>query len=699
MGRLSSWRSFPALVEEPYHSLPMGFGMGLRELQLQVEYRSDESNLVKEFYEPCLSQCSHYWRAVGFFTSRGLALAGRGLATFIRKGGTMRLVASPRLTDEDYDAIARGYEARADVVQRALLREMEWDTVPLSGRDKTRLEGLAWLIADGRLDIRIAFPRSAKQRGIYHEKVGLFLDETGEIVAFSGSANETAGGLVDNFETVDVFWSWNDPQQRVARKLADFSRLWEDRTEGLEVLPFPRAAADRFREFKPLAPPSVEAGPEPVPVRLRDYQTKAIDAWFAAGCRGILAMATGSGKTITALAAMSRLRARTGRMFAVIACPFQHLVDQWDAECRKFGLRPLLAYQSRTLWERDLHSQALEFALGARDLVAIVATHASLAHPAFTSLIGGIGQDAVLIADEVHHLGTEAHVAALPQPFEARLGLSATPDRWMDEEGSARIRNYFGETVFEYPLDDAIRDGHLTPYRYFVHLVELSDAEMGDYRALTAQIAKAYAKREADDGHRARFEALLRKRALLLNRAENKLERLRLLLQNEEDVRYALFYCAQGQIDEVVRLLGRELNLLVHTFTAREDASTRVALLESFAVGKLQALAAMRCLDEGVDVPATRVAYILASSGNPREFIQRRGRILRRSPGKDSAVIHDLLTVPPPGELDSDNFRIERGIVRRELQRFKEFTSSALNRHQAEDAVFGLARRYHLLDY
>jgi superfamily II DNA or RNA helicase len=303
----------------------------------------------------------------------------------------------------------------------------------------------------------------------------------------------------------------------------------------------------------------------------------------------------------------------------------------------------------------------------------------------------------LLIADEAHHLGAERSRQNYPQHIPYRLALSATPDRWFDDEGTAALRAYFGETVFSFTLEEAIGVS-LTPYYYYPHLVSLSDEEMVEYEALSLKIARLI--NQEDSEKQAALKMLLIKRANLLNTAVNKLEELSRLLDNERYIEHTLFYCAPGQIDEVIQLVGWEKGILINQFTAEEDPQERQALLTSFAAGDLQALAAMKCLDEGVDVPSTRTAYFLASSSNPREFIQRRGRILRKSAGKEHSIIHDLIAVPPTTfNKESPAFHAERSIVRRELQRFKEFASPALNKHQALDVIWELAGFYGLLDF
>ncbi len=464
--------------------------------------------------------------------------------------------------------------------------------------------------------------------------------------------------------------------------------------------PYPEPPWIGLRRLREIAPNYAPPRPAiPGHIELRDYQREAIDAWFAHDCHGILEMATGTGKTITALAASSRLYERERRLAVVVAVPYQHLVDQWHEEAKAFGYRPVLAYQSKSRWLDTLRQQITEYIAGYRRFVSVITTHTTFISTEFQNSLAQLTSPSLLIADEVHHLGAERSRQSYPQHVPFRLALSATPDRWFDEVGTAALREYFGETVFAFPLEDAIGVS-LTPYYYYPHLVPLTDEELERYEELSAKIARLV-NRDDEDGQQA-LKMLLIRRADLLNKAENKLDVLSELVDRQDQVKHTLFYCAPGQIDDVLHLLGWEKGLLVHRFTAEEDTRERQRLLADFASGVLQALVAMKCLDEGVDVPSTRTAFILASSSNPREFIQRRGRILRKSPGKEFSVIHDLIAVPPTawyGAPDSSTFDAERSIVRRELKRFKEFANPARNKHEALDVIWGIANRYSLLDF
>ncbi len=680
--------------------------MSLKEISLKYEYRSDGADLVKDFYTPCLRNATRYWRAVGYFTSNGLALNVKGLSTFIRHGGQMNLVTGPKLMSDDIEAIRCGYEGKEENIGSSL--ECDFEKV-----SQDRLMLLTWLITHGHLDIKIACPSDSittYPHAIYHEKTGVFLDGNNNAVAFSGSSNETVGGLLNNFESIDVHWSWDDTQERVQQKVDNFKRLWNNNTDKLEVIDFLSAVAEELlihqtvyetRRVETTDKPEIieQTVPYlPKDIVLREYQSEAIDAWFENGCRGLWEMATGTGKTITALSALARLREENKPLFVLVACPYQHLVDQWYEEAVRFGFEPILAYKNSATWVNRLNTALVRYNYGVRDVVCTITTQTTFIAETMQKLLSKLKRGAVLVADEVHHLGAERSRKRLTDVFNYRLGLSATPNRWFDALGTTALKTYFGDTVYEFSLDKAIEKGYLCPYYYHPHLVELTDEEFEAYEHLTERISKLYHQVESGEISEA-LERLLIKRATLLNRAENKLTKLTELLTDKIDsLHHTLFYCAPGRIAPVLELLTT-LRLRVAKFTAEESAAKRQGLLKMFASGHLQALVAMKCLDEGVDVPNTRTAYILASSSNPKEFIQRRGRILRQSVGKEHAEIHDLIAVPPIDyrQYPTSTFRTERKIVGRELKRFNEFAGMALNKFEARDKIWQLAKDYNLL--
>jgi superfamily II DNA or RNA helicase len=346
-----------------------------------------------------------------------------------------------------------------------------------------------------------------------------------------------------------------------------------------------------------------------------------------------------------------------------------------------------------------LKRSASDLRIGVKSVAACVATHDALRSARFAAWFTSLPPSirTVLVGDEVHNLGSPRSLDALNGlKFDARLGLSATPRRWSDEETTG-LFEYFGDTVFEFTLERAIREGYLVPYAYYPHVVELSDDEFGRYAEISRKLAKLGPPGSAgsDPATEEVRGALLRQRAAVLNNAEDKLNALADVVDGHR-LRFALVYTTPEQMDDTVSVVADDGRRLVHRFTYRESAKERQRLLRLFESGGMEALVAIRCLDEGVDIPRTETAYILASSSNSREFIQRRGRILRRADGKDRAVIHDFLAVPPRGVSDERTWAIERSVMKRELARFDEFASLALNRYEAESALLPVRRRYGL---
>lgn len=705
--------------------------MTLQDLSFRNQYRSNRQNLLKDFYVPCLKRSATYDRAVGFFSSSSLSLAAQGLTEFVHGGGRMRLVASPHLSPEDIEAIQLGLRQREDVITAAITRELNQDFEGVVGN---RIACLSWLLAHGLLEIKIAVVKDLQNYGIYHEKLGIFTDAAGNQVVFAGSANESARAYRCNFECIDVFRSWQPgDDDRIAEKLENFEELWQNCTPELDVLEFPEAARRKLLERCPRHPPDVDQEVEdslqvatateqyhiapgvpiaPQALVLRDYQHQAISNWFANQGRGTLKMATGSGKTITALAIAAELYRKCAApnkplKVLLIVCPYRHLVTQWAEESRKFNLDPVLAFDWAQTWQRDLQAQLLAVLGERQPFVTIITTNATLRQDSLQSQLSFLPQWAMIIGDEAHNLGAENLASCLPEAIKLRLALSATPERHFDEAGTERIFDYFGPVLEpEFTLRDAIQTGALVQYTYTPILIELTPEEVERYAELTVAIGRAMGIGGRDDN--TALERLLFERARLICTAENKLTQLKTLMANRLNTDHTLFYCGDGsvedqttdesrrQLEAVTELLNYRLGYKVEPYIAETTLGERDDLRYAFEKGHLKGLVAIRCLDEGVDIPAIQTAVILASSSNPRQFIQRRGRILRRSPGKNQAELFDMLVVPP--DLGGEYWQIERRVLRGELTRFVEFADLALNAGEARKILYPLQERYDLLD-
>lgn len=243
------------------------------------------------------------------------------------------------------------------------------------------------------------------------------------------------------------------------------------------------------------------------------------------------------------------LRQREEPLIVLFLTPLQHLVDQWITEVESFGIRPVAVYESSQKWLPVVEDQLNEARLGQRPVVAMVATNASFAGDRFQSVLSRISQPLLVVADEAHNLGSSSYRSALPLNATYRLALSATPERWFDDEGTDALIDYFGPIVYELGIGQAIEMGALCRYVYVPRLVELNDYETQLYVDLTSQIAKRLAagdRLENADPNSA-IDFLLRQRAGILGHAEGKLAQLHSDLAARRNWWYQLVYCAEGQ--------------------------------------------------------------------------------------------------------------------------------------------------------
>lgn len=718
--------------------------MSLQDINIKREYRSLRDSVARDFYIPLLSQAVSYKRAVGFFSSSALIEISKGISALANNGGDIQLVASPYLSEDDIAAIRKGYELRDQVIKNAVFREMKSAT---NKSDEDRLNLLANLISDGILDIKIAFTESESRMGMYHEKMGIITDSEGNTVAFSGSMNESRTALTLNYEAIDVFCSWKGEEDRTTAKERHFASIWSDTEPNIRIIHFPelkheiihrykKAAAnldlDRYElhhkiDLPPRIIPKRTGAIIPSDVTLHSYQVEAIDAWEKGKYRGIFDMATGTGKTFTGLGAIARLCDKlNGQLAVFIVCPFQHLVEQWIEDIENFNVKPIVGYSASTQknWRERLDNAIRDQKLDVRnkEFFCFVTTNATFSSEFVQAQIRKLRGNALLVVDEAHNFGTENLSNLLNDNFQFRLALSATIERHNDEEGTARLFDYFGERCIEYSLERAIAERKLTPYKYYPVITSLSNRELDLYSNLTYEMGKCIIKgRDGKTKLSERGKRLALARARVVAGAENKLSKLEGCISPYRMDRHILVYCGATkvlrgnedwttvdeedlrQIDAVTDLLGNKLNMKVSQFTSRENISEREVLKREFAQGELlQALIAIKCLDEGVNIPRIKVAFILASTTNPKEYIQRRGRVLRLAPGKDFAEIYDFITLPRPLDevpsLTQEQLNREMTLVKNELNRGEEFARLALNRVEAWSILDDIRNAYSLDD-
>lgn len=704
--------------------------MSLRDIQIDSEYRTLSCDMANDFYIPMLGEAILYKRAVGFFSSSALAAISAGIYELYENGGKIQLIASPRLSPEDIEAINDGYQQREEIIKGALKRQLE-DCTDFC--QQNRLNLLATLIAKGILDIRIAVTIGKKGIGMYHEKMGLIEDIEGNIVAFSGSMNETDTALHDNYEVIDVFCSWiSSDNKRVERKNQAFTKMWDGLDENICVMKFPELEKEFIEKYQmgDIDAKSLKESwaayhgkptfglVKPEWLNLYDYQQEAIKNWQADDYCGIFDMATGTGKTLTALGAVAELCKNVKRLAVIIVCPYQHLVEQWVEDIRAFGANPIIGYSgsSYTNYKRELKNRIFNFNYKITDFFCFITTNASFMSKAINEEIRKLTQDTILVVDEAHNFGAKNLQNTLQHDFTYRLALSATLERQGDEDGTTVLKNFFGNKCIEYGLERAIAEKKLTPYYYYPVIVYLTDEELEKYQLYTSKIIQNIVRRKDKTIVTNLAKELMLKRARLVAGASEKIEKLREMANDFKNEKNMLIYCGatnvQGhdncsdddirQIDYISRMLNFDFGMRTAQFTSREDSKERKRRLEEFQNGEIQALIAIKCLDEGVNVPAIKSAYILASTTNPKEYIQRRGRVLRLYPGKEAAYIYDFITLPRElttvENTSSELAKSERALVVKEIRRMREFCHIALNPYETQMLIMDLRDIYNVTE-
>lgn len=689
-------------------------------MQLGRAYDSGEygCDVLHDFYIPALGLSVSYDRMTGFFSSGALAVAARGVAGLVRNGGSMRIVASPYVPESDFEALRAciGDESQCETLDAILSSSLDLDTLA-NEIERNHVRALAWMLAAERLDLRIVIPGEVGKGGggIFHQKVGLLRDSAGNTLSFSGSINETAAGWTENIEEFKVFRGWEPGElEYVNHDTLSFARYWNAAGSRYQAVPLPRATLERFAALAPddiedldLEIPRRSGGRARERVRLRPYQSEAVRSWFDAGCRGIFEMATGTGKTKTAVACLEELSRQEGSQLTVVTAPYQHIAVQWAHELKSF--EPISTFGASP-WEDAFSNAFADMKLGLRRHLVVIAVQNTAAGDRFLRAVGSaaLRMDRVLlIADEVHGLGAPQMRRALGEFYDHRLGLSATPQRWFDEEGSEVLASYFGpEPVYVFGIHEALHwvdpatgQTPLCPYVYFPVFVSLDDDELQQYAALTDRIVREMQMNDDLETNQ-RLEHLLFRRAGIVKMARGKYAALSRILDDIGALEHCLVYCHQtDQMNGAAEEMRRR-RIRYHRFTGAEGTSPtpdfgglseREWILRDLEEGNTQALVAMKCLDEGVDVPMARLGIILASSSNPREFIQRRGRLLRRSPGKERAVIYDVVVAPSPASLLDPVARdMERRVFSKELARIDEFARDADNQLEARTAIMEL---------
>lgn len=697
--------------------------MSFKELDIAIRYRSNHHQIAKDFYIPVLASCKTYKRATGYFSTSALVALSHGLGEMARNGGHIQIICSPSLSKEDINAINTGYKTREDIINRVLSDSL---TEPVTEFEEERLNMIANLVATGMLDFRIAFMENDTGLNIYHEKIALFEDFDGNKVGYAGSMNESENGMDENFESFYTFCSWKDPEGRIPTIEHDFDEMWENRTAKIQVIPFPKLIIDRLikyrkhdtdydidrREFK--ITDLIKPKPKfciPDSVTLRYYQKDAINGWENNGWKSIFLLCTGAGKTYSALGAMVRLAEKVGDYLAVfILCPYIHLVSQWEEDVVAWGFTPIIAHSKSPDrdWEQTLRKAYQRFKRENRPFICIT-TIDTFTEEKIQQYITRFtpDQNVLLIADEAHNLGAPKISALLPYNISYRIALSATIRRHMDAEGTQAIYDYFGEECIHYDLERAIKEGMLVHYNYHPVIVALQPDELSEYNTITNRMKRCLINENGKTKLSSIGQQLAFKRTRILAGARDKIPVTLELVSGHKDETGLLIYCGAAnteneetyeegrQIDLMTDALKQKFHMSVQKFTAEESLEDRQNIKKYYISGQYQAITAIKCLDEGVNIPGIKTAFIMSSSRNPKEFIQRRGRLLRKCEGKKVAEIYDIITLPRDLAFVHDgDYESDKTIILGELARIKEFGGLADNKYEADKMISDIMSAY-----
>lgn len=623
--------------------------LGLRALATPLLLETSTDDIIRSFFEPALRVANSYDRGVGYFTSGWLRLAAAGLDRFAANGGRARFLVSPHLSEDDWRAILNGQAARADEILRDALVAVV-DELRTSG-DYSSVATLAALVATGTLEFKLAIPRRALD-GDFHDKFGVFRDRAGDAIAFHGSQNDSAKAY-RNFEAISLYYGWLGDMEasRVAAHAKRFERLWSDRDENLRSVPIPDAVVEqlrivhRNRQLRGVAASQATAN---AVARWR-HQDEAVEAFLAAGS-GVLEMATGTGKTRTALKILDRLLAADAVSSCVVTMSGTDLLDQWYAE---------LAERDDLVVHRAYggYHEELSF-LNDPDGAVLLASRQAL--PAIAKRIPArVPRRALLICDEVHGMGSASMVRELSGqllPFRHRLGLSATPEREYDAEGTDFIEREIGPVVFRFGLEEAIRKGVLCGFDYIELGYKFSDE---DRVAVRAAIASYHAKRKA--GRDPGIETMYREIAVVAKTTRSKLPAFQdFIRRRPETLKRAVLFVETAEFGLDVQHIILPLTRNYHTYYAEDDRANLVR----FASGDLDTVITCHRISEGIDIRSVNAIILFASSRARLETVQRLGRCLRKdpaNPGKRALVVdfvrQDDMNDGPHGKPTSDEAR------------------------------------------
>lgn len=717
----------------------------LKDKDFKYRYSTGRKDMPFDFCELALSNSTKFDLGLGYFSSACFNVLSVGFAHFISNGGNMRLYINQHLTEDDYNILQSNqtvdfeerilqsfYSLKTTLSKRDehffkclsfLIQSKRIEIKIVVPKDGGIAHEKFGIFTDENND-KVAFTgsmnftASALVRNI----------ETIECVC-SWKSEDSRERIEISEQDFSAIWTGANPSVLVfpAKKFCQEIVKTYPKVDSNELLKQEKEIIKKWtsesqKTVEVLSTQKVKREPhfpDKYPDGARPYQIQAYEAWVKNGKQGIFAMATGTGKTITSLNCALQEYQTDGVYQLLILVPTIALVEQWIDEIKLFDFKEVIGvYSENPKWRQDIVKLEDKISRGKKINFVILSTYDSFTNKDFQQILPLLPDSMILIADEAHRIGSESVRTIFRKlHIKRRIALSATPNRIYDEEGTAELESFFNDKppyVYNFSMRKAIEEERLMKYCYYPKIVYLNDGEMQSYVEITEQLMRLFdsSTKQFKDSQKAKTLLMLRKQ--ILHKADDKLRIFKEIVTEigSDKLKYCFVYVPEGRkmfdSDEtffdsniendsndvevyesaiIQKMLDttKEIfpNTYCNTYTGKKNKTDRKTILQGFEDGKIDVLFAMKCLDEGVDIPRAEYGIFMSSTGNPRQFIQRRGRLLRKHPDKTFAHIYDMIVVPDfkSPYYSKDFWQMEQNLVKSELNRVAYFANLAINNY------------------
>jgi superfamily II DNA or RNA helicase len=711
------------------------------------KYSSDSEHIPLEFYNDVFPVSKKIDLLLGYFSSNAIKVLSKSFAEFVFNGGQIRIVTNHILSLKDKENLIdkNGLIENEDHVIN-IFGDIEKLENELSDYGQHFFDCLKFLQKEKRLEIR---PVKFNGIDLAHCKKMILFDGA-DYISTDGSINFTLSALTKNSESFEVNAPWEGEifEKRTSQERENFNLIFEGKHPSYQYLDSKDIETviykvGKNKELQDLLEDSIKIDDSsfgdkvkaifekkkdrfkhivndlkglprfPYPTGARPYQIEAFNNWKSNNYSGVFAMATGTGKTITSLNCVLIEYQTSGNYRVLILVPSIALLNQWELEVKGFNFSRILKVGGGNNWELTLGKYVSDSTWGIKGDLVIISTYGSFVTDKFQKYFCKIQSDFTLIADEAHNMGANNIKKQLDRiNVQKKIGLSATPKRIYDLEGTNAIDNFFNDSppyVYSFNMERALNEGFLTEYKYYPILVELTENELKEYIEISQKLLKFFDFEKGEFKKDPIVEILLLKRKSIIHKAHNKISSFKSILkelQKEDKLKYVFTYIPEGYVNnsegESEKLLNEFIRagaetipgLKMNSYTSEDDGLKDI--LRGFSEGKINLLFAMKMLDEGVDVPRAEVGVFCSSTGNPRQFIQRRGRLLRKHNDKAFATIYDMVVVPRIYDSNEEYYSMEKNMVKNELQRVAYFASLSMNYYDSRDNLVNVCEKYDL---